>query len=224
MNLIADGLLIATALTAGLYCLVLSRRLRNLTETGGGIGAQIESLDRALNETRGALTETRESVGELRASAKSALTLLARETAQAAALAERIEAGVAGAEATMQRLYQAETRIEAHQKRLDRAHAAPPAGGAVRAEDAEHRAERGAGSPEPVPGGDGQAGEEAAVWVARAELPDGGMARASEMPAGAGPDEPDGGDLGRVESGHDGGREVRAGRGAGLLKAERMVL
>jgi hypothetical protein len=62
------------------------------------------------------------------------------------------------------------------------------------------------------------------VWVARAELPDGGMARASEMPAGAGPDEPDGGDLGRVESGHDGGREVRAGRGAGLLKAERMVL
>ena len=48
MELIADGLLIATAMTAGLYCLVLSKRLRLLTDSGNGIGPQIEALDQAL--------------------------------------------------------------------------------------------------------------------------------------------------------------------------------
>lgn len=121
MELIADGLLIATALTAGLYCLVLSRRLRNLTDSGEGIGAQIAALDRALAETRAALAETRDGVTDLRGSAKVSLSELARETAAASDLATRIEEAAARAEATMQRLYQAADRVEAHEARLARA-------------------------------------------------------------------------------------------------------
>jgi hypothetical protein len=121
MELIADGLLIATAMTAGLYCLVLSRRLRRLTESGEGIGPQIEALDQALNETRAALAETREGVSELRASSKAAVVQLTRETARGEEMAERIEHGLKEANATMQRLYQAHDRIEANEDRQEKA-------------------------------------------------------------------------------------------------------
>ena len=117
MELIADGLLIATAMTAGLYCLVLSRRLRQLTDSGDGIGSQIDALDQALRETRAALTETREGVSELRGSTKAAFEQLARETARGGEMAERIERGVDEAKATMQRLYETRGRIEAHENR-----------------------------------------------------------------------------------------------------------
>ena len=56
MQLIADGLLLATALTAALYCIVLSRRLRRLTDAQSGIGTQIRELTRVLEETRGAVS------------------------------------------------------------------------------------------------------------------------------------------------------------------------
>ena len=117
MELLADGLLIATAMTAGLYCLVLSRRLQRLTESGNGIGPQIEALDRALGDTRAALSETRETVSELRGSAKTAAAQLAREIARGEDLAELIGRGVDEAKATMQRLYEAGDRIEAHENR-----------------------------------------------------------------------------------------------------------
>lgn len=120
MELIADGLLIATAMTAGLYCLVLSRRLRRLTESGNGIGPQIEALDRALGDTRSALSETREGMSELRGSAKMATAQLAREIARGEELADKIGRGVEEAKATMQRLYEAGNRIEAHENRLGR--------------------------------------------------------------------------------------------------------
>ena len=117
MELIADGLLIATAMTAGLYCLVLSRRLRRLTDSGNSIGPQIEALDRALGDTRAALAETREGVSELRGSTKAAITQLARETARGGEMAELIGRGVEEAKATMQRLYEATDRIEAYENR-----------------------------------------------------------------------------------------------------------
>lgn len=128
MELIADGLLIATALTAGLYCLVLSRRLARLTESGNGIGPQIEALDRALNETRAALTETREGLVEMRGSARAAIAQLAGETERAEVMAQRIERGVETAKATMQRLYEAGDRIEAHEQRTQSTGAAGGAG------------------------------------------------------------------------------------------------
>lgn len=76
MSLIADGLLIATCLTTAVYCLVLSRRLRRLSDTGDGIGQQIVRLNTVLEETR-------VSVGEIRATAKAASDQLAREIAAA---------------------------------------------------------------------------------------------------------------------------------------------
>ena len=117
MELIADGLLIATAMTAGLYCLVLSKRLRRLTDSGNGIGPQIEALDQALGDTRAALAETREGVSELRGSTKAAIAQLARETARGEEMADLIQRGVEEAKATLQRLYEAGDRIEAHENR-----------------------------------------------------------------------------------------------------------
>lgn len=117
MELIADGLLIATAMTAGLYCLVLSRRLRRLTESGNGIGPQIEALDQALEDTRAALAETHEGVAELRGSTEAVIAQLARETARGEDMAEAIARGVEEAKATMQRLYEAGDRIEAYENR-----------------------------------------------------------------------------------------------------------
>ena len=114
MNLIADGLLMATAMIAGLYCLVLSRRLKRLTDSGSGIGSQIAALDRALAETRGALTETRDGVAELRASARSAVADLRRRTEAAESLAARLGEASEKAEGVLQRLYEAQSRVEAH--------------------------------------------------------------------------------------------------------------
>lgn len=64
MSLIADGLMIVAGLTAGLYCLVLSRRLRQLSDSGQGIGAQIRQLSDAIAETRGAVAEARKTSAE----------------------------------------------------------------------------------------------------------------------------------------------------------------
>lgn len=117
MELLADGLLIVTALAAGLYCMALSRRLRKLTDSRGGIGPQIDSLDQALNETRSALAETRKSVQELGGSTSVAIAGLTREAARGEEIAQRIERGIGEAKATLQRLYEAEGRIEASQNR-----------------------------------------------------------------------------------------------------------
>ena len=83
MQLIADGLLLATALTAALYCIVLSRRLRRLTDAQSGIGTQIRELTRVLEETRGAVGETRNGLAENRAAARNASDAVAREIARA---------------------------------------------------------------------------------------------------------------------------------------------
>jgi len=76
MALIADGLLIATCFTTAIYCFVLSRRLRRLSNTEVGIGRQIKALNKALEETRGAL-------GEIRTTAGGASERLARDVATA---------------------------------------------------------------------------------------------------------------------------------------------
>ncbi|MGZ9812540.1 hypothetical protein ACXN5S_18920 [Pseudoroseicyclus sp. H15] len=60
MALIADILLMAGALGAGLYCFVLSARLRRFTDLEGGVGgavavlsAQVDDLGRALAKAQG---------------------------------------------------------------------------------------------------------------------------------------------------------------------------
>lgn len=92
MDLIADGLFIATALTAALYCYVLSQRLRRLSDAESGIGAQIAALNKALEETRSGLAETRRGVAEARASVRNASEALSVEVEAARREREQLAA------------------------------------------------------------------------------------------------------------------------------------
>ena len=58
MAIITDGLLIATCLTAAMYCVVLSRRLARFSDTKTGIGQQISQLNEILEETRTTIKES----------------------------------------------------------------------------------------------------------------------------------------------------------------------
>ncbi|MEM6548250.1 MAG: hypothetical protein AAF713_10960 [Pseudomonadota bacterium] len=108
MELIADGLLVATALTATVYCLVLSRRLRKLGDSGAGIGQQIEKLNAALEETRTALSETQSGIGELKGQAKAATEKLAREVWLANQTIGEVETAAEQAREVLQKLYEAD--------------------------------------------------------------------------------------------------------------------
>jgi len=104
MDLIADGLLVATALTAALYCLVLSRRLRRLIDTRSGLGAKIQELNTVLEQTRAALNETRKGVAEARGSAERAKNALSQEIWVAKQMAGELERSSRAANATVKRL------------------------------------------------------------------------------------------------------------------------
>lgn len=63
MTMIADMLLVAGALGAGLYCFVLSRRLRRFNDLEKGVGgavavlsAQVDDLSRTLTRAHGSAT------------------------------------------------------------------------------------------------------------------------------------------------------------------------
>lgn len=83
MSIIADGLLIATCLTAAVYCFVLARRLKRFTSTEEGVGQQILQLNKTLEETRAALKEAQSG-------AKAEAEKLAREVVQARKLAAQL--------------------------------------------------------------------------------------------------------------------------------------
>lgn len=59
MEFIADGLLIAAASTAALYCWVLSRKLSDLRNLDKGLGGAIASLSAQVDETRASLVEAK---------------------------------------------------------------------------------------------------------------------------------------------------------------------
>ncbi len=61
MELLSDGLLIAAAATAALYCWVLSRRLSDLKDMDKGLGGAIASLSDRVEKTRTSLADTRET-------------------------------------------------------------------------------------------------------------------------------------------------------------------
>ena len=72
MDLIADILLIAGALGAGLYCVVLSRRLNRFTNLEKGVGgaiavlsSQVDDMTKALEEARTATTSSAQSLNAL---------------------------------------------------------------------------------------------------------------------------------------------------------------
>ncbi len=76
MELIADGILVLAATAAGLYCLVLSRRLRSLSQLDGGLGEAISSMSARVDEMNAALntakTSTEQSANHLRIQSEAA--------------------------------------------------------------------------------------------------------------------------------------------------------
>lgn len=69
MALIADALLIAGALGAGLYCFVLSARLRRFTDLEKGVGGAVAVLSAQVDDLNTSLTQAQKtadgSVGKL---------------------------------------------------------------------------------------------------------------------------------------------------------------
>lgn len=72
MALIADILLVAGALGAGIYCMVLSRRLTKFTDLEKGVGgavavlsAQVDDLTNTLNSARSAAGVSAESLQKM---------------------------------------------------------------------------------------------------------------------------------------------------------------
>jgi hypothetical protein len=84
MALIADILLVAGALSAGLYCLVLSRRLTRFTDLEKGVGGAVAVLSAQVDDMTKALASARSAAG---VSAES----LQEMTIRAETVAERLE-------------------------------------------------------------------------------------------------------------------------------------
>jgi len=70
MNLIADILLVAGALGAGIYCFVLARRLSKFNDLESGVGgavavlsAQVDDMTRTLKAAQGTAGKSTERLG-----------------------------------------------------------------------------------------------------------------------------------------------------------------
>lgn len=88
MELIADILLIAGAMGAGLYCIVLSRRLNRFTNLEKGVGGAIAVLSSQVDDMTKALEEARTATASSASSLKSM-------TGRAEGVAQRLELLVA---------------------------------------------------------------------------------------------------------------------------------
>ena len=88
MELIADILLISGALGAGLYCIVLSKRLNKFTNLERGVGGAIAVLSAQVDDMTKALEEARSATSS---SASSLKTM----TGRAEGVAQRLELLVA---------------------------------------------------------------------------------------------------------------------------------
>ena len=83
MELIADILLGAGAIGAGLYCLVLSRRLKAFNQLENGMGgaiavlsAQVDDMTKVLETARGAAGDSAKSLREMTERAEAAAAKL----------------------------------------------------------------------------------------------------------------------------------------------------
>lgn len=88
MKIIADILLIAGALGAAVYCIILSRKLRNFTDLEKGVGGAIAVLSLQVDEMTKALEDAQ---GSAKTSAESLIKL----TGRAEGAARRLELLVA---------------------------------------------------------------------------------------------------------------------------------
>lgn len=88
MDLIADILLVAGALGAGLYCVVLSRRLKRFSDVENGVGGAIAVLSAQVEQMTTAL-------GQAQQSAVSSTQSLEALTGRAEEVSRRLELLVA---------------------------------------------------------------------------------------------------------------------------------
>lgn len=79
MNLIADILLVAGALGAAFYCMILSRRLSRFTDLEKGVGgavavlsAQVDDMTRTMDQTRAAASTSVDKLKDLTDRAEAA--------------------------------------------------------------------------------------------------------------------------------------------------------
>ncbi len=86
--LIADILLVAGALGAGLYCFVLSRRLRRFTDLEKGVGGAVAVLSAQVDDLTKTLTQAQST-------AKSSVDTLDDVSARAEAAGRKLELLVA---------------------------------------------------------------------------------------------------------------------------------
>ncbi len=84
MELIADILLVAGALGAGLYCFVLARRLRRFTDLEKGVGGAVSVLSAQADELR-------KSLDTARAASDDSGAALQGLTERAESVAQRLE-------------------------------------------------------------------------------------------------------------------------------------
>jgi hypothetical protein len=84
MQLIADFMLIAGAVGAALYCMVLSQRLRRLTDLDGGLGVAIAVLSAQV-------TDMTSKIDEAKTAAQNSTQTIDKAVAQAEAAARRLE-------------------------------------------------------------------------------------------------------------------------------------
>ncbi len=84
LNLIADILMAAGSIGAGIYCLVLSRRLSRFTDLEGGMGGAVAVLSVQVDDLTKALSEARRAS----AGSVSQLTELTRRAEESAAKLE----------------------------------------------------------------------------------------------------------------------------------------
>jgi hypothetical protein len=82
--MIADILLIAGTLAAGLYCLVLSRRLKQFTDLERGMGGAVAVLSAQVDDMTKALERARTAAG-------TSASTLEGTTARAEGVTERLE-------------------------------------------------------------------------------------------------------------------------------------
>lgn len=81
MDLIADMLLLSAALGAGLYCFVLSRRLRRFTDLESGMGGAVAVLSVQVEDMKKAL-EAAQKTASMSAEQLEEVTARAEETAR----------------------------------------------------------------------------------------------------------------------------------------------
>ncbi|MEM6623707.1 MAG: hypothetical protein AAF674_15870 [Pseudomonadota bacterium] len=119
MSLIADGLLIATCLTAAIYCYVLGGRLKRFSSTEEGVGKQVRDLNLALEETRAALKEAQSG-------AAATADALSAEMARAKKLSAELQAVAADMQTRIDNVAAAAPRVaESHVEPVETAAAAP---------------------------------------------------------------------------------------------------